>query len=397
MNYNLSPTRILGFMLENFSFIELLYRIKKEDDSITIEDLQKICNEKEFNRDKLFEYGILIDQLEGNLIFNIHYKRFIEFLLRESNLSLPDRWANQTKTINEAFAKLQICTDKETIFRIIRALRETILEFTTGLNEELRKLFKDTESIKTGEKSDNDLTLRIVKTREWIEVFVKPLNDIFDNRQDLTIIQSIRDILNYSNYKKFEETDYEIRQLYEQLYYFSDNTNKELNTIIKHLSNELIPLLRRIESNSLILKGMVTFLQKPFSRNDIPIIVRRKNHSVYSKEFADAAALFLDQFKNKETVYFENDTTEIDDWIPDSEHYKEELLKNLPVGNFYEWCYKQLQSETENISIVKFISLANLIHEKDFYAEFSDNQKFEIELTDAIVQLPKVKLYASVS
>jgi hypothetical protein len=220
MNYNLSPTRILGFMLENFSFIELLYRIRKEDDSITNDDLQKLCTEKEFNREKLFEYGILLDQLEGNLIFNIHYKRFIEFLLKESNLSLPDRWANQTKTINEAFAKLQICTDKETIFRIVRALRETISDFTTGLNDELRKLFKDTESIKTGEKTDNDLTLRIAKTREWIEVFVKPLNDIFDSRQDLTIIKSLRQILDYANYKKFEENDYEIRQLYEQLYFF---------------------------------------------------------------------------------------------------------------------------------------------------------------------------------
>lgn len=397
MNYNLSPTRILGFMLEYFSFIELLYRIRKEDDSITNDDLQKLCTEKEFNREKLFEYGILLDQLEGNLIFNIHYKRFIEFLLKESNLSLPDRWANQTKTINEAFAKLQICTDKETIFRIVRALRETISDFTTGLNDELRKLFKDTESIKTGEKTDNDLSLRIAKTREWIEVFVKPLNDIFDSRQDLTIIKSLREILDYANYKKFEENDYEIRQLYEQLYFFSDNTNKELNSIIRHLSNELIPLLRRIESNSLILKGLGAFLQKPFGRDDLPILTRRKNHLAYSKEFADEASLFLDQFKHRETVYFEDDTTEIDDWIPDSEHYKDELMKNLPVANFYEWCYNQLQTETENISVIKFISLANLIHEKDFYAEFLDNQKFEIELSDAIIQLPKVKLYASIS
>lgn len=397
MNYNLSPTRILGFMLENFSFIELLYRIRKEDDSITIDDLQKLCTEKEFNREKLFEYGILLDQLEGNLIFNIHYKRFIEFLLRESNLSLPDRWANQTKTINEAFAKLQICTDKETIVRIIRALRETISDFTTGLNDELRKLFKDTETIKTGEKTENDLSIRIAKTREWIEVFVKPLNDIFDNRQDLTIIKSLREVLDYANYKKFEEKDYEIRQLYEQLYYFTDNTNKELTSIIRHLSNELIPLLRRIESNSLILKGLTTFLQKPFSRDDLPILARRKNHLVYSREFADEAALFLDQFKQRESVYFEDEATEIDDWIPDSEHYKDELLKNLPVANFYDWCHKQLQTETENISMIKFISLANLIHEKDFYAEFSDGQKFEIELSDAIIQLPKVKINASLS
>ncbi|MBK9733431.1 MAG: hypothetical protein IPO92_00105 [Saprospiraceae bacterium] len=142
---------------------------------------------------------------------------------------------------------------------------------------------------------------------------------------------------------------------------------------------------------------MGAFLQKPFGREDLPILARRKNHLIYSKEFGDEASLFLDQFKHRETIYFEDDITEIDDWIPDSEHYKDELMKNLPVANFYEWCYNQLQTETENISVIKFISLANLIHEKDFYAEFSDNQKFEIELSDAIIQLPKVKLYASIS
>jgi hypothetical protein len=397
MNYNLSPTRILGFMLDNFGFIETVYRIRKEDDSIGIDDLQMLCSENNFNRDKLFEYGILVDQLEGNLIFNIHYKRFIEFLLRESNLSLPDRWANQTKTINEAFAKLQVCKDKETTLRIIRALRETISEFTAGLNDELRRLFKDTEEIKTGLKTDNDLTVRITKTREWIEVFVKPLNDIFDSRQDLTIINSLRDVLNYSNYKKFEEDDYDIRQLFEQLYYFTDNTNKELNALLKHLSGELIPLLRRIESNSLILKGMGLFLQKPFEKDDVPIIARRRNHSVYSKEFADEANLFLDQFNHNQTEFFENEMAEIDDWIPDSEYYKSELLKELPVTNFYEWCFNQLTTETENISVVKFISLANLIHEKEFYAEFSSQDKFELELSDAFIQLPKVKVYASIS
>lgn len=397
MNYNLSPTRILGFMNDNFTFIELVYRIRKEDDSVANDDLQKLCVEKEFNKAKLFEYGILQDQLEGNFVFNIHYKRFIEFLLKESNLSLPDRWANQTKTINEAFVKLQVCTEKETIIRIIRALRETILEFTTGLQDELRKLFKDTENIKIGEKTDNELTIRISKTREWIEVFVKPLNDIFDSKQDLTIIRSIRDILNYSNYKKFEEPDYEIRLLYEQLYFFTDNTNKELNIIIKHLSNELIPLLKRIESNSMILKGLNMFLQKAFERQDIPILARRRNHNVYSKEFVDEASLFLDQFKSREIIYFENDMIEIDDWIPDTEFYKNELLKNLPIQNFYEWCYNQLKLDAESINIIKFISLANLIHESDFYADFSLNQKFEIELTDAIIQVPKVKLYASFS
>lgn len=397
MNYNLSPTRILGFMNENFAIIELVYRIRKEDDSVTNEDLQKLCSEKDFNREKLFEYGILLDQLEGNFIFNIHYKRFIEFLLKESNLSLPDRWANQTKTINEAFVKLQVCTEKETIYRLVRALRETILEFTAGLQDELRKLFKDTENLKTGEKTENELTIRISKTREWIEVFVKPLNDIFDSKQDLSIIKSIRNILEYSNYKKFEEADYEIRQLYEQLYFFTDNTNKELNVIIKHLSNELIPLLKRIESNSLILKGLSMFLQKPFDRNDVPVLVRRRNHYVYSKEFVDEASLFLDQFKGKEVVYFENDTIDFDNWIPDTEFYKSELIKHLPVLNFYEWCYFQLKSENEKINIVKFISLANLIHENDFYADFSISQKFEIELDDVIIKVPKVKIYASIS
>lgn len=393
--YQLSPTRILYFLYDNFSFIELLYRIRKEDDSIAEDDLSKICNENQFDRSKLFEYGILIDQLEGNLIFNINYKRFIEFLLHETNLSLPERWANQTKTINEAFAKLQVTSEKNMIVRMIRALRETISEFISDLQNNLKQLLKDTESIKGGDNSLDELTKRIVKARDWINFFVKPLNDILDSKQDLTIIKSIKSILDYSNYKKFEEDDYDIRMLYEQLYFFSDNINKELNTVIKHLSNELIPLLRRIESNSLILKGFTQFLQEPFDKDDIPILARRRNHSVYSSQFFDEASLFLDQFKGNSEIYFEDTKPDIDDWIPDSEHYKEVLVNSLPIINFYEWCLRQLEAETEVITLNKFISLANLIHERELYAEFT-GEKFVADLSDTIIILPKVKIYASI-
>ena len=69
----------------------------------------------------------------------------------------------------------------------------------------------------------------------------------------------------------------------------------------------------------------------------------------------------------------------------------------MPVDNFYQWCYEQLKHDTANININKFISLANIIHESDFFAEFQPDEKFTIELEDAFITLPKVKLYASFS
>src|SRR3989339_782023 len=121
----LTATGILRFLLENFDFIELLYKIRREDDSISGEEFQKVITEKGFNENKIYEYRILKPISNGDLIFNPHYKKFIEFLLKETSLNLPEKWANQTLLINESFTKLQVTTNKQEIKFYIRELRNT--------------------------------------------------------------------------------------------------------------------------------------------------------------------------------------------------------------------------------------------------------------------------------
>lgn len=397
----LTATGILRYLLENFDFIELLYKIRRDDDSISGEAFQKVITEKGFNENKIYEYRILKPISNGDLIFNPHYKKFIEFLLKETSLNLPEKWANQTQLINESFTKLQVTTNKQEIKFYIRELRNTIDEFVTDIQDNLAQLLKDTEAVKAWDKDTDELTKRILKAKDWINFFVKPLNDILDKNQTQSIINSINQLMRYSNDRKYEEDDYEISQLYNYLYFFIDNANKELDVIIKHLVNELIPLLRKIEGDSLILSGFIHFLKNPFKPDELPvpliILPTRRKNFIYSQTFANDASLYLDQFNNKQTYFFEDEKPDIDDWIPDSEHYKELLKKQLPVTDFYQWCFEQLKEETQNINVVKFISLANIIHEKEFYAEFQPNQNFTIELEDAFITLPKVKLYASIS
>jgi hypothetical protein len=397
----LTPKQILGFLQANFEFIETLYKLRGQDDSISLEDFQKVASENNLDEDKILKYKILKPISNGDLIFDAHYKKFIEFLLEQTSLTLRESWANQTKVISDAFANLQVTREKQDIVFYIRGLRNTIDEFITDIKTELDQLLKDTEALKAGERNADDLTERILKARNWINSFVKPLNDILDHNQTQSIINVIYRLMRYANDKKIEEEDYELTKLYEQLYFFIDNANKELNRIIRDLVKELLPLLREIERDSLILQGFIHFLESPFKLDELPVELpnfpTRKKHFIYTSAFAEQAELYVDQFKDKKPVFFSNEVPEIDDWTPDTTYYKELLLKQVPVNNFYQWCYDQLKEEVETIDTIKFISLAYLIHLEEFNAEFQPNQSFTLNLQDAYLTLPKVKVYASIS
>jgi hypothetical protein len=85
------------------------------------------------------------------------------------------------------------------------------------------------------------------------------------------------------------------------------------------------------------------------------------------------------------------------EWLPDASYFKEQLLKENEVSNFYQWCFDSLKAHTENITLAKFFTVSNLILEEDLVAEYKDEARFEIQLSDAILKMPTVKIYEKLS
>ena len=394
--------RVLNFLTQNFDFVKLLFDLCKEDSTIKTEELIKLCNEHNISTAVLVtDLRILRELPNSNYKLHKNYSDFLQFLFDEYAISLPEALAAMSNAIEEIFAKLQKATDKSQTTTYITGLSNIIDDFLERIDRYTQNLLRDTESLKSSVESATDLTLRIKKATFWIDEFIKPLNAILDKSQTKSIINTISLISAYANQRKFEEEDTNLRRQFSKLYYNALNADLDINQQIKKLTRELLPLLDRIKTNSQIQMGFYYFLDN-FNNPEgyivaLPNLVYASRNSTYSTLFDKEAAMFLEHFKPSVKTIIEDEEPQIEQWMPDTEFFKEKLRSNLPVINFYEWCYQVLQDEEIKLDMTKYSAISNLIFEKEFDAEFENANRFKLELEDVILTVPKVNLYANIS
>lgn len=394
--------RVLNFLTANFEFVKLLFDLCKEDSMIKTEELIKICNENNISTAVLVtDLRILRELPNGNYKLHKNYSDFLQFLFDEYAISLPEALAALSNAIEEIFTKLQRATDKSQTSTYITGLNNIIDDFLERIDRYTQNLLRDTESLKSSVESATDLTLRIKKATFWIDEFINPFNKILDKSQTKSIINTISLISAYANQRKFEEEDANLRRQFAKLYFNALNADLDINQQIKKLTRELLPLLDRIKTNSQIQMGFYYFLDNYDNPEGyivpLPNLVFASRQYPYSTIFEKEVTMFLEHFRESTKIFIEDEAPKIDQWLPDTEFFKEKLRNNLPVENFYEWCYQVLQEEEIKLDMMKYSAIANLIFEKEFDAEFENAKRFKLELQDVILTVPKVNLYANIS
>jgi hypothetical protein len=397
----LNPRTILYFISNNFDFIKLLFDLSKEDNTIKTEELSKICNENGIELVKLTELKIIKELPNSDFKLNKRYSDFLEFLFQEFYLSLPEQLSNRSNAVEDIFTKLQTATDKSKVPVYISGLIDVIDDFLNDIDSYSTRLLNDTESLKSSADSSSDLTLRIKKANFWIDEFIKPLNAILDKAQTKSIVKSISLISAYANQRKFEEEDYHIKRQFDRLYLNALNADQEINYHIKKLTRELLPLLDRIITNSQILSGLYHFIEdyNTPEKYIVPLqgLIKTERAYTYSSAYEADTLMYLEHFKPTEKIYIEDEVPEFDNWLPNTEYLKGKLQDNLPIENFYQWCFETLKADNMSPDMIKYSTISNLIFEKEFDVEFSREQKFKIDLDDVVLTLPKVKIYDAIS
>jgi hypothetical protein len=376
------------FVIESDRFRTLIneYNTTKDNNSISISKLTelKFCRELPATS----EYKI-----SGN------YTNFLEFIFDDFVLDLPETLKNRYNTIFNLYSNLQSTTDENKIIMFIRQIIVEIESFLNDIQHQTFRLLRDTESLKVNADNLTDLTQRIQKANFWIDEYINPLNAVLNKEHPDAIIATITNIQTYASEKRFLVTGYKLNQEFSKLYSCTVNTKTELDQTLGKLTRELLPLLERIKSDSIILSGFYHFVENIDNSENyiipLPNLLSKENNSVISKikGVADTADYFIEQFNYKVPEITYKEESEKIEWLPDTRVFKKQLLKENGSDNFYQWCYDVLEQHTNNITLAKFFTVSNLILEEDLSVEYADNHKFEIQLSDAKLKIPKVKIY----
>lgn len=404
-----SGQTVINFLANNFAFLESLFKLSKNDNFfIPNEVLLNRCQAEGINISRLEEYGIVKPLRDGNYEFNKRFKDFIAFLIDDFRLDLPESIQKYKLAIETIYSQITLDNlslnkkyNTTQINELVNGLINEIQEFSLQIDANTKQLFVETINISTN-KDQIDYTERIRQATYLIENYIKPLNDILNKEFTDSFIRQLVKIGDFANLQRHELSEIILVNQFEKLYLQVLNISEEILKNSAIMAKDVTPLIDRLRTDSVILKGADLFLQN--AKRGIVIgtlpfyeLKGKRTRSVYASHFELSAKNLLELIQKQDPIVMAQieEEIKIDQWIYNKDTYKEKLNEALPVDNFFDWCYKTLEKDTDNITAEKFYYIASLIFEKELQATFEIKEKFEIDLEDFILKVPYIKLETS--
>ncbi|HQX02491.1 MAG TPA: hypothetical protein PKZ44_00120 [Flavobacterium sp.] len=365
-------------MANHYDLLRDLFDIQVKNDIITKEALN-VCLE---NYDKniqaqLTEYQILVEQ-NDDFAFNEPYFILFEFIHQQFKPLLPEEIEHFGQAIRTLFLKIKegINDDKNILSERIEALSNQIKKFTNAVVNNTKSLLAESKELKANNKKI-DYQEKIHKARYLIENYISPLNTILDVNHSQSIYNELLNISQFSNVKRFDYGDEIIRREFEKLYFLLRQVGKDLNTQSVTLTNELLPLIDRIKTESQYLRGFHYYLNNGNCYKGIepPRIFISTRDNIYNRFVYENTKEYFEQFKNEAELILVEDAQQTNDWLFDKSKYKETLNKNLPVEDFFKWCESSIKQESDNFSFDNFFMVTSLLFEEDYEVKVSNDRK----------------------
>lgn len=386
-----TPKAILNFLHDKFSLISDLFECNKIDNLLKAEIVEQLCRNNDIKIDALLKHGI-IRELRSNYELNSYFSDFMSFLLDDYKLDLPSSIQKHTDSIDDIFLSLQRENEVNKIIKYIDGLVREIQEFNRKIETNTNKLLDETTDLKANlEKIE--YSAKVKQASLWIDFYIKPLNDILSKEHPNSMINQLGRISAYAYQQKSEFYDFNLRRQFETLYDHTLSANDHLLNHSQRLTKELLPLLETIQYEHPILSRLIEFIKHPDDYNCfLPNLISGSKYSILSTSFEGDALSIIALTQNREPIIIYEETEFEQPWLFDKEKYKNMLIKDMPVDNFFQWCYSTLLQEHQTINLEKFYALTSLLFEKEFDAEFYDYEKFPLFLEDYTIFSPTINL-----
>ena len=402
--------KILSFLNDNYEFMLRVFNSSKQHNfSIKTDLLVEYCNEYNVNIQRLKEFKIVREHSNSEYSIYYEYRQFFEFLLDDFKPVLDASIKIYKDLIVQYFEQLQEAKNKKDHNKVNELVNMIIYEidkFSIRVENNTKQLLTETRKLKANEKQDDYLD-KVLKANKWIDDYIKPLNDVLDKEHPNSVRIEIERISNYASKQRFEYPVFEIRQQFEILYNRISSINYDILKNSAVISKDLMPLIERIKSQSLILSGAISVIEN--FRKDKPIKTlnlfdNSRRRRPYAENFREEAIFLLEKEFEKEE-YFLNpiDEEQTNMWFFDLEtktQFKQKFVDSLPIDNFFQWCLDNLKTSTDLLFPENYYALTSLLFidtefEKDFgigLKTYFSQERVEIELINEILDLPKIEV-----
>lgn len=391
------PKTILSFIHQHFDLLKELFLAQSRNNSI---DYEFLSNEIEKYgveiKHQLFEYQILKNINDEYQITDVYYNLF-EFILQQFKPLLPEEIEKYVQSITNLFIKIKedINKDKNILIERIDSLTNEIDKFLSQVKNNTSSLLIKSRDLKAN--IDNiDYQEKIHKASFWIEYYIIPLNNIIDIHNSESIYNILLNISEYTNEKRLNFQDENIRLKFERLYNRLKQTLIDIRQQSEILVNELIPLIERIKTENSILKGMHHYLSKGlWYKRDSPQkeLLQKFRDNVFSNDFGLSTKEYFEQFQLEEEVFINDDSHSFEDWIFDKIKYKERMVESLPIQNFFEWTINEIKSDNSDFNTNQYFTMVSLLFEKDINIEYQNKyEKIIIEKDNTELKIPVLKI-----
>lgn len=394
-----TPDDILRFLSKNLQGLRALFDASRRQGYVLEQArFEKICTENDLSLDDLLRFKFAKQQPTQDYKLHKQYTDFLEFIFKSAALNLPDQFKFHAEAIRAQFNNLQQELDAAKLPDHITSLQNQLDDFLTEIDTQTNQLLDDTEALKASGEHESSLQERIATATRWLDSFIHPLTQVLQANSPDAIMAQLHRINAYAHQKSLFEPEPELALLFRHLYGEALRVSEELTRLSAQIVRELMPMLERIRTSSKIMAGFYHLLEavRQNQEPEVPFysLLSRRNRKVYSTDWKVRAEMLLDNFFIEPERFVEEAVEADDDWLPDTAHFKNRLKASLPVDDFYGWCYDFLKAETPNITLHKFFSVSKLLLDTDFEADFLENAlRFDLELEDVTLSLPKIKLY----
>jgi hypothetical protein len=390
------PKSILQFIASHYDLLRDLFDIQVKSNIITKEALNVCLETYDKNiREQLTEYQILVEQ-NDDFAFNEPYFILFEFIHQQFKPLLPEEIEHFGEAIRTLFLKIKegINDDKNILLERIEALSNQIKKFTNAVVTNTKSLLAESKELKANNKKI-DYQEKIQKARYLIENYISPLNTILDVNHSQSIYNELLNVSQFTNVKRFDYTDESLRREFEKLYHLLRQVAKDLNLQSIILTNELLPLIERIKTESQYLRGFHFYLTNGNCYKEIepPRIFVPTRDNIYNRFVYENTKEYFEQFKHEDEIIVVEDSQQTNDWLFDKSKYKESLNKNLPLDDFFKWCESSIKQESEKFSLDNFFMVTSLLFEEDYEISVSkDGKKISVSNENTELTMPKLTI-----